>query len=213
MNVQIEAHHYELSAAENERIEKNLRALRELVGEFPLARLHILVNHHPRTGDFHVKTSLKLPRRTLFTGERHDLFHPAFERCVRKLMDKVTTYKEQLREKPAHERVVEGKWHELHPSAGVDLAALETAVRDADYAAFRRLMLVYESDLEKRVGRWIKRYPEVEAMLGREVTIGQIVEDVFVAAFDRFLERPTDRLGHWLEQLIDGSIKALLVKR
>jgi len=69
---------------------------------------------------------------------------------------------------------------------------------------------VYDESLEKRVGRWIQRYPEIEGQLGEELTISEIVEEVYLNAFDQFATRPVVRLGEWLESLIDPSVQLLL---
>ena len=84
-------------------------------------------------------------------------------------------------------------------------------MQQLDYRAFRAAMGVYEDALEKRVGRWIERYPDAEAQLGNGLLISEIVEEVFLNAFDQYNARPASlRLGQWLENLIDPSIQTLL---
>jgi hypothetical protein len=69
---------------------------------------------------------------------------------------------------------------------------------------------VYDEALQKRVGRWIERYPRAEARLGDNLLISEIVEEVFLNAFDQFNDRPEAlRLGQWLENLIDPSLRTL----
>ena len=61
-----------------------------------------------------------------------------------------------------------------------------------------------------RIGRWIQRYPEVEGQIGVRFEIADVVEEVFLMAFDQYDRRPKDvRFGDWLEQLIDPSVKLL----
>jgi hypothetical protein len=61
------------------------------------------------------------------------------------------------------------------------------------------------------VGRWVERYPEAASALGEGLTISQIVEEVFLNAFERYRDRPPPlRMGQWLESLIDPSIQQLL---
>jgi len=56
----------------------------------------------------------------------------------------------------------------------------------------------------------VERYPAAEAKLGHGLVISEIVEEVFLNAFERFNDRPPLRMGEWLESLIDPSLKALL---
>jgi DNA-directed RNA polymerase specialized sigma24 family protein len=60
------------------------------------------------------------------------------------------------------------------------------------------------------VGRWIQRYPQIEARLGASLSIDDIVEDVFLTAFDGFRTGTEQRLGEWLEKLIHQSVRLLL---
>src|SRR5258706_14236 len=57
-----------------------------------------------------------------------------------------------------------------------DAGPLGAAVRGGDYRTFRVALSPYEEWLRNRVGRWLQRYPEAEARLGRDLTIGDLVE-------------------------------------
>jgi ribosome-associated translation inhibitor RaiA len=210
LGFQIHTENYELTPREREDIEADLQSLAKVVRDFPVAQLHLHIHRHPRTSDFHVKTSLRLPGRTLFTGERDRLLEPACERCARKLVNKVKGFKERLAGKPTIEKATEGTLHEVWPEWEPDKAALEKAADEKDYGAFRRALTVYDDPLEKRIGRRIRRYPEAEALLGREILLAEFVEEVYLNAFERFSQRPASRLGDWLESLIDPSIRTLL---
>lgn len=210
LNVRFDAHHCALSPEEKETMEGDLDSLGKLVETFPSPVLHVEVNRHPRRGDFHVKTALRLSGRTLFTGERDPVLHPAYDRCVRRLINKVKAYKERLRKKPGRERMQHGAMRELWPAQQPDLAELREAVEAGDYPRFRAAMEGYEDALEHRVGRWIQRYPQLEARLGKDIVIGDIVDEILLGAFEGFLDRPADRLGNWLEGLIDPAVRALL---
>ncbi len=210
LQFQVHASNHVISARERELLETGLDALARLVSCFPAAKLHVHVNRHLRSNDLHVKTSLHLPGRTLFTGERDWQLYPAFERCVRKLVSKVKAYREKLGNKPALEKTAQGTRHDLWPDVEPDAARLMRAARESDYAAFREVLVVYDDALNARVGRWIQRYPQAEVVLGRDVVLSEIVEEVYSNAFERFLDRPADRLGNWLENLIEPSIRALL---
>lgn len=72
---------------------------------------------------------------------------------------------------------------------------------------FRKATFPFEESLRKRVGR----YPEVQEKIGTDLSIADVVEAVFLNAFEKYDERPQDiRFGQWLESLIDGSLKELL---
>jgi hypothetical protein len=94
------------------------------------------------------------------------------------------------------------------PTQEVDGQAVDEAVSAGDYAQFRKLMFAYEEPLRKRIGRWIERYPEVAAQLREQVGLADIVEEVFLTAFDEYDDRPQAvPFSEWLENLIDPSVK------
>ena len=100
LRVQIQARQYQLGRGMRERMESELDSLRKLVRTFPVADLHVDLARHPRKKDFHVKVTLRLPQKTLFTGERDERPERAYEQCIRKLVNKVKAYKEALGRKP-----------------------------------------------------------------------------------------------------------------
>jgi ribosome-associated translation inhibitor RaiA len=192
-------------------MEEDLHTLRNLVSDFPVSDLHITVVHHEKARDYHVKTSLGLSGRKLFTGERHRKVHPAFESCIRKLTKKVRAYKRQMRVGEEAEKLSAGTRHEVVPAGEIDVAALIGAVGKDDYPLFRRQIDVFEPSLAARIGHWIERYPEISTRIGHPFQIVDIVEEVFLNAFDRFESRSHDTPpGQWLESLIDPSVQALL---
>jgi DNA-directed RNA polymerase specialized sigma24 family protein len=92
-----------------------------------------------------------------------------------------------------------------------DTGPLLEHVRAGDYMAFRNDLVLYEDWLRKRVGRWVQRYPDAEARVGDGLKIGDLVEEVYLNAFEHFTERPDEvSLSDWLDRLIDPSLKALL---
>lgn len=211
LRIQLDTKHCRLSPDEIAKMEANLGTLRTRAAQFPISDLYVTVTRFPRTGDFHVKTSLVLTGRTLFTGDRDILVHPAYLRCIRKLVAKLDAYTEAMSNMPAIAKHEEGTQLEVVPTAAPDGQQLDEAVREGDYAAFRRAADVYDEPVRRRVSRWIKRYPQLEARLGDLLSIDDAVEEVFLNAFERFDERPqSQRLGQWLEDLIDPSLRALL---
>lgn len=210
LRIQLDTKHCSLRAHEIAKMEESLDTLRTRAQQFPINDLYVTVTHYPRTGDYHVKTSLVLTGRTLFTGDRDVLVHPAFVRCVRKLVSKLDAYLEALSNKPAIAKQEEGTQIEVVPNAAPDSRQLEQSVAEGDYAAFRRATDVYEEPVRRRVSRWINRYPQLAARLGDSLSVDDAVEEVFLNAYERFNERPQSlRLGQWMEDLIDPSLRAL----
>ncbi len=211
LRIELDTKHCTLSEAALEQMEEALAPLREPVRPFPVSDFYITVVHHPIPDDYHVRVSLVLPGRTLFTGERDITPISAFSRCVRKLVNKLTAYKDNLEAKPERSRAQEGTVQEVVPETEPDAEQLRNAVAERDYDAFRRATYMYEEAVRKRAGRWIERYPDFEAQLGTAFTLEDLVEEVFLNAFEHFERWPDElRLGEWLEGLIDPSVKALL---
>jgi ribosome-associated translation inhibitor RaiA len=214
LRINLDTKNCQLSAAEIGKLESGLAPLRRPVRQFPVADLYITIDHHARSNDYHVKLSLVLSGRTLFTGDRQSHHYPAFERCVHKLVNQLEWYKQNLGARDELAKHRKGTHQEVLPTQEPAGDLLEEAVGAGDYVRFRVETFVYEEPIRKRVGRWIERYPELEALMLREVTIEDVVEEVFLTAFDRWNERPDEvRFGDWLDGLIDPAVKMLLRNR
>jgi len=208
LRVETDAGRYKLSPTEQEKMNTDLETLRRLVKDFPVSELKIEISTQ---SNVRVGTSLRLPGQTIYTADVDKALHPAWERCLRKLVQRVTAYKERLANKPTYQKEAQGTLHNVRPSMDPHIDDVQKAVEELDYPVFRRELGVYEEAIEKRVGRWVERYPDAEARLGNGLVISEIVEEVFLNAFERFPERPPAlRLGEWLESLIDPSIQTLL---
>ena len=212
LRIELDTKHCDLSADEIAKMESALDPLARVVRDFPVRDLYVTVIHHPRSKDFHVKTALVLPSRTLFTGDRDYQMYPAYERCVRKLVNKMEAYKTQLEKSSEISKHEKGTHQDVMPTQIPDVELLQKAVRDADYRQFRRATYVYEESVRKRVGRWVQRYPDINKRLGGTLdVVGDVTEEVFLNAFEQFDDRPQAlRFGDWLENLIDPSIKTLI---
>jgi hypothetical protein len=201
----------ELSALEIERFERALDPLRGLVEKFPVSDLQIGVEFHPHSKSYEVKLALDLPSRKLRTGEVDQRMFVAFDKSVQAMLENVLSYQEELgglEERAKHQK---GTRHDLIPTGEPDWQALQQAVRDRDYESFRQALFVYEEPLRLRIGRWIQRYPELNARLGERVSLPDIIEEVFLNAFEQYESRPQQRpLGEWLDHLVDPSLKELL---
>lgn len=209
MSLQIHLKNYELSVGEREKIEANLQSLRKLVSTFT-AEMHFYIEFISRSKMFNVKTVLRLTGRTLFTGERDPLLHLACESCIRKLMHKASAYKEHLKGTNDYTKRAQGLLHDAWPAESPDIVELERAVVNGDFRVFRNAMQVFDGALALRIGRWAQRYPEADAKLGREFGINEVIDEVYLTAFERFAKRPADRLGNWLEGQIDPALKLFL---
>jgi len=211
LRIELDTKGCQLSAEEIEDMEFDLHTLRNLVEDFPVSDLHITVVYHQKAHDYHVKTALALSGRKLFTGERHTKVHPAFEACIRKLTKKVRAYKRQMRVGEQAEKLSAGTRHTVEPIGEIDVNALIAAVKQDDYIAFRKEIDVFETSLAPRITHWLQRYPEIETALDHPISVSDVVEEVFLNAFDRFEQRSHDvPPGEWLESLIDPSVQAIL---
>lgn len=211
LRIELDTKGCSLSAAEISDMEDDLHALRRIIEDFPVSNLYITVVYHPKRHDYHVKTSLKLCGKTLFTGERDTQVHPAYDRCVRKLVKKIQAYKEHMQGTDEHAKHASGTHQQVSPTQEMDVASLVAAVEDDNYAKFRLAADAYEAGLTERIGRWIQRYPELEASLGDGITLSDIVEDVYLNAFEQFSSRSSEvPPGKWFESLIDPTVQALM---
>jgi ribosome-associated translation inhibitor RaiA len=197
---------------ERTRMQTSLAELSERVKGFADPALGVHVVYHPRSERYNVEFKLRLPGRSLFTGEEDPYLDSALQRCATKLTRKVEDYKEH----PDREAVAAA---ERRAAIDRDIVAPEDpaagplgeAAAAGDYRTFRSGLAGYEEWLRKRVGRMVQRYPEAQARVGRELLLGDVVEEVYLNAFERFTRRPTAlRLSEWLDGLIEPSIRALL---
>lgn len=197
---------------ERARLQAPLGELGDAVSEFPNASLRVNVSYHPPSELYHVEAKLQLPGRTIFSGYKDAYLDTALQRCLRKMIHKTEAYKEH----PDREAV----WAAKHQAAfdteviapeDPEVGPLAEAAAAGDYRTFRTALVGYEDWLRKRIGRLVQRHPEAQARLGRELLLGDVVEEVYLNAFEAFTGRPTDvRLSEWLEGLIEPSLRALL---
>ena len=210
LHIKLDTKNCELSEGEIQHLEQALDPLRGPVEKFPVSNLYVTVEFFPRSHDYRLKVVLALPGRQLATGDVDQYPLPGLERCVRKLIHKVIAYEGQLGDQEDVSKHIKGTRHEITPTDQADLAAAQKAVEAGDYGSFRRSMYVYEEPLRKRIGRWIQRYPVLDAQLGDRFDLSDVVEEVFLNAFERFEHHSRDvPYGEWLEHLIDPSLRLL----
>lgn len=202
----------EVPADERSHLQPSFAELAESVQDFPEATLMGHVVYHPGSERYHVDWKLSLPGRTLFMSDEDPYLDAALQQSLEKLTRRAQAYSEH----PDQEAVAEAERRAALDNdivAPEDPAAgpLAEAAEQGDYRTFRSALSPYEDWLRNRVGRLVQRRPEVEARIGRSLRIGDIVEEVYLNAFETFTQRTTDvRLGQWLEGLIEPSIQALM---
>jgi ribosome-associated translation inhibitor RaiA len=208
--VDLDMKHCELPAGELNKMETSLSPLGDMVKHFPVSKLHVLISYRHRTTDYVVRTSLILPGETLVSSDHHPQVHAAFEHCIDNLVRELQRYKDRLGDVPERAKQQEGTHHEMVPTLPPDPEAVEAAVRDGSFAAFRTALTGYDEPVRAQVGRWVERYPEVAARLGAGLNIEDLVEDVFLSAFEDYEYRPEEiRFGEWLGRYIDMAVKSM----
>ncbi len=211
LRIEIDTHQCDLTTEQVEQMHEDLDTLTKMVENFPKPDLHVYVERRSRSNDYVVKTSLILPGQTLVTSEHGPVVHAAYEQCVNVLMGQVKDYKDRLGNVPERQKAVEGTRNTLEPTADPDPAAVDAAVAAGDYAAFRTALQGYEDPVRDRVGRWLERSAETDGHVGRTFTIADVVEEVFLDAFETYDRRPRGvRFGDWLDGLIDPAVKELV---
>jgi len=213
MQTIFDVHQYDLSDAERRELEDDLDGLTRQVQNFPVADLHIMIEGNARSNDVSVKLTLILPGQTLVANDHDRVLSAAFERCGDSLAAAVEGYKAKLDGQAARQKAEKGTVHPLRPTTDIDQSALDAAVDAGDYARFRAVLMAFEDAVQARAGRWVQRFPEYEARIGKDVKMSDVTEEIFLTAFDQYESRPEGlHLGDWLERLIDPSVKALMTR-
>jgi hypothetical protein len=210
--VDLTTHGCEVRPEERARVQPWLAELGDRVRDFPDPALEVRVIHHPRREVYRVEFRLRLPGRVLVTGEEDPYLDSAFQRGFGKLTRKA----EEYRDHPDAEAVAAAESRasldrDVVAPEAPDAGPLGRAAAAGDYRTFRTALARYEGWLRNRVGRLVQRNPEAQAQVGRDLRIGDVVEEVYLNAFERFTRRPTAvPLSMWLEDLIEPSIRDLL---
>lgn len=208
--VYFDAHECRPAEAEYDKMLDGLDALAMQVENFPQHDLRVVIERKERNNEYVVKLSLLLPGRTLVCGDHDGVLHAAFERCVDSIVENVKAYKDSLGRVPERQKLEVGTHLNLMPDVPVDAGVLDAAAKAGDYPAFRAALAPYEDNLRVRAGRWVERYPEVQGQMGKRMDMMDVVEGVFLAAFEGHETRPAAvRYGDWLVGLIDPTVRAL----
>lgn len=212
LRLSVEAKGCKIPDDERARMEETLTPLREAANGLPEPELLLKVIHHPRSQVYNVEARLRLPGRTLSTADGDAYLDSAFQRCVRKLVQRLDDY----RVNPDREAVETARRREALATErvapeGPDVGLVGRAVEAGDYKAFRTALAGYEDWIRLRVGRWLQRYPDAEKRVGDGILIGDLVEEVYLNAFEGYRRRRAEvPFQEWLEGLIDPSVRALV---
>src|SRR5438270_13918884 len=92
-HLKVEFHGKDCTIPQDEltRMQQSLGPVGEAVQDLPGSELWITVHQHPRQ-DYHVEAKLRMPGRTVFSGDSAADLDSAFQRCVRKLARKAEDY-------------------------------------------------------------------------------------------------------------------------
>ena len=211
LHIEFSTQECDIPADEKPRLVDGLDRVAAAIGDIP-SELDMKVIYHPRTQLYHAEAALRLPGKTLFTGDYDAYLDSALQRCLRKVIRKAEAYRvcgedgERQRATAVadmNRRIVAPEDHDALPVA--------EAARSGDYRTFRGALSRYDEWLIDRVGRWVQRYPALNERVGDDVLIADLVEEVYLNAFERYDERPAhEPLSAWLESLIDPSTLAFL---
>lgn len=201
---------FEPTEAERLNITSEVDRIRPLIEEFPTQILHINLGYNSGSEEYEVKLALVLPGQTFATGDVSPAWEPSLEKSVQKMIRRIEHYKATMSGEPEQARIAAGTTMEVEPNRRMDGKQVVAAVESGNYTEFRKAMYPIEASLRARVGRWVQRYPQIQAKIGTRFTIADIVEETFMLAFDRYKEwRPEMFFGQWLEALIDPAMKAI----
>jgi hypothetical protein len=197
---------------ERARLQSSLMSLAEAVRDLPDAVLQMAVIFHRKSEMYHIEAKLKLPGRSLFSSEKDPYLDSALLRAIESIIRKAEAYRarpvEQAMEVAERRDALD---REIIAPQAPDAGPVGQAVEAGDYRAFRIALVGYEDWLRRRAGRLVQRIDEAQARLGRDIRLGDIVEDVYLTAFEQWPRRRAEvPLSDWLEGLIEPSIRALL---
>ena len=209
LQVHFDVHQCQPTQDELNALADDADSLAVQVGNFPQADLRVLIERGNRNNEYAVKLSLLLPGETIACSEHDAVLATAFERALAAVEANAKAYKDRLGQVAERQKHEKGTHQELRTATPVDASAVDAAITAGDFTAFRAALLDYEEGLRGRIGRWVERYPAVAGRIGKGIEIADLVDDVYLTAFEGYASRPTEsRFGDWLESLIDPTVKA-----
>jgi hypothetical protein len=208
LEIEIDCKECELSSDDRLKLQEPLDRLGQSVAEFPKSTLWLTVVYHPRTKIYHAQAKLKWPGRTIIVGHKWQEIVPAVQLCLERVIRRVRYERFEIDQQAAG-RVAAGLNTTVDASTPEvrRFQKLDDAVREQDYPAFRRFVSGYDDWVGDRIGRWIQRYPAAEHELGHSFEIGDVVEEVFLLAFDHHGDKPEEiSFRDWLERWVDPAL-------
>jgi hypothetical protein len=214
LEVIIDVQHCRLPEDERLRLQEDLVRLGDELLEYPESHLRLSIVYHPNQEEYHAQAWLKLPGKRFVAGRYSPWLDYSLLRCFAKLRRHIESYKEEAAPP------VNGALSSRIPDAGAIIPApehvaeaLDKAIQWQDYRLFRRGLAGYEDWLRAHVASWVGRYPQMTRQLGVSIDVDDIVEEVFLNAFEQYPHRPhgpdAPTLSDWLNKLIDPSVKAI----
>src|SRR5438876_691985 len=94
LRVDIGAEGFTIPEDERARLQRLLTPVAEAVRDFPAADLQLKLIRHARSEASNAEARLKLPGRTLFSGDRDAYLDSALQRCLDKLGRRLAAYKQ-----------------------------------------------------------------------------------------------------------------------
>jgi hypothetical protein len=211
-HVEITTKGCDLPKDELARIQKSLAPVAAAAEAFPTARLWVKLIYHPNSRVYHAEAKLKLPGRTIFSGGHDPYLDSACQTCVRQLLQRLEDYQRNPNQDAVERaRRLQALGNNIVMPRDPDAGPIAAAVNNGEYRAFRNALVSYEDWLRNRVGRWLQRYPEAEERIGDGLLIGDLVEEVYLQAFEQYARRPKDtRMSEWLDRLVDAATTEFL---
>lgn len=199
------------TAEEVQHIETQIDHLRPVIADFPTQILHVNLEYNSNSAEYEVRLALVLPGRTFATGDVSEEWRNSLEKSMNKMVHRIEHYKETLSGQPEHARMAAGTTMEVEPNRRIDGVQVREAIDSGNYSKFRTAMYPIEASLQDRIGRWVQRFPQIQAMIGDRFTISDVMEETFLMAFAKFDDwRPQMYFGQWVESLIDPAVKAIV---
>jgi len=200
----------QLPADERLRLQPSFDRLEEAVGDLASAELWLNTVYHLKSQQYRAQAKLKLPGKTIHAGEQNAYLDTALLRSLERVIHRVEAYQDSPDRRAVEQAERRAPLNgEIIAPVEADAGVLGRSVQEADYASFRRALFSHEEYVRLRVGRWIQRYPDVEELIDQSFSIADLVEEVFLLAFERYPERPTHiSLHQWLDSLIDPAVKS-----
>jgi hypothetical protein len=210
LDVDIDVQQCQMPADERTRIQEDLERLAEELLEFSASQLRISIVYHSRQEQYHAQAWLKVPGKRFVSGRYSPWLDYSIMRCLAKLRRHVESYRENPNSDAIRETAqrLELQNHVVPPTEHI-ADALGKAIQRQDYRGFRRALGGYEDRTRAQVANWVRRYPQMTHLLGQDIEIDDIVEEVFLMAFEQFPEQLEQTISEWLRQFIDPAVKAI----